>query len=446
MKPTRSSVSQVGHNASIASAAKSTLEALGLAIRKKVLLKRRHGLLKTERVRITRRKDRTLRYISDMMLGAIDPEHREVDWWPSEELMQFISDEVATLTEYRDAEASTGFTREGLQTFSGQIAHKAFHKSTAREIRKLVGLFLLDKSDQPRTHFKVYINGMHLKESPLLVTNHLTLRRPETEDLIEEVFSGADMMFSLPVADFLCIADFVSMHWGGVGQEEVLKTVDALSLFRVGAVVTPRYSSRSESFNPDNGIMSPPSIAPSRYSFSLDRSDIKALRRFLAICVPAMPSPFSQVEKNHKEIALARYRDALFSIRSIERTVASAVMSLEALFLDGKDELKHRLSQRVAVLLGTLSKQTDPLAVFSELGKAYNIRSSFAHGKVLKEADRQYANQLAPRLLNYARASVTVFLQITISKNDLLNLIDDAMLSPKKMLDLRRSLKAVICR
>src|SRR2546422_822861 len=86
-------------------------------------------------------------------------------------------------------------------------------------------------------------------------------------------------------------------------------------------------------------------------------------------------------------IAHTRYKEALFETPLFENRVATAMMGLEALFLDETQELSYRLSVRVSKTISFLKR--DPFEVRETIKDAYSIRSKFAHGNVLTHKDRR---------------------------------------------------------
>ena len=85
-------------------------------------------------------------------------------------------------------------------------------------------------------------------------------------------------------------------------------------------------------------------------------------------------------------IAFDRYNNALEGIKPEER-IMYATMALEALYLNEKQELKRRFSQRTASALGFMDH--DPLKVSKTTKKAYDLRSKFVHGVIIKQNDKE---------------------------------------------------------
>lgn len=69
---------------------------------------------------------------------------------------------------------------------------------------------------------------------------------------------------------------------------------------------------------------------------------------------------------------------------------------LESLFTTSRDELSHRISERIALLLETQS--ADRKALYQKVRDIYKSRSIIAHGAPMKEKDIQKLHALAPEL------------------------------------------------
>lgn len=159
----------------------------------------------------------------------------------------------------------------------------------------------------------------------------------------------------------------------------------------------------------------------SRFTYMLSKADAVAVGGFLRGIVPLVPDPF-QLDKatDVGSIAYARYKDALFQGGPSERPITAAITCLEALFLTGEQELKHRLAQRVAAFLRILGPRPDAQETYKNTSDCYNIRSKFIHGSSLNAQKQPHADQLARVLLEYARICTLAFLQISVPKNEIL--------------------------
>jgi hypothetical protein len=134
---------------------------------------------------------------------------------------------------------------------------------------------------------------------------------------------------------------------------------------------------------------------------------------------------------NPIHIAFQRYTDALFNAGIVEADITTTINCLEALYLTEEEnsELSHRLSQRVAAIMRCFN--INPKNVYNNVKDAYKIRSRYIHGQVIKDEKRQEIRdtQLAEHILNYARISILVFIQLdSWKKKELIKIIDNSLI------------------
>jgi hypothetical protein len=123
--------------------------------------------------------------------------------------------------------------------------------------------------------------------------------------------------------------------------------------------------------------------------------------------------------------------------------IAFKIVSLESMFLGDEEtaEISYKLRNRVAAALAILAG-IDGSQVVGDLKKAYDIRSGFFHGHV-ESKDRKAATlELANRLGDYCRATISVFLQSgSIDRKVFLRDLDAGMVDPKLRTVLQQKLQ-----
>jgi hypothetical protein len=337
-----------------------------------------------------------------------------------------------------------------LDRFVIEMATESFQGLSDAQLKDNVFALSHDLDEAPmRVEVTAYIDGISISESPIVISDQLTLRRPVAEDMAEYVTLDELGGFSFPKAQtwFDVIGVFVSEAMStGLVQQEFIRWLDALRLFRVGAVVSCRYVMKaSQTFRqPVGGMLSGPGKI-SRQSYVISVADAGSLKNFIRDIAPRLPGILDPNRSvTEKEIAFARYNDALFQSGPSEQVITSAVTALEALFPNKEDqELSHRLAQRVSVLLRFLGSHANAMETVRKMKKGYGIRSTFIHGGSLPAKDRPEADALAPVLLDYVRVCVLTFLQITISKETLIRQLDRVMIDPAGIPDVQDSLQSV---
>ncbi len=157
------------------------------------------------------------------------------------------------------------------------------------------------------------------------------------------------------------------------------------------------------------------------------------------------------------QIALARYEDATCISESLERRVASSIMSLEGVVSksDEKGEILHRVSIRCALLADLFNFNSKEIR--RTVARAYEIRSRFVHGgqissKELSKLERDYGapNAFERQILTINRLLLLVAVFSKLDKEELVGLVDEAMISPKsrgilsnRVQPVRRHLKSI---
>ena len=143
---------------------------------------------------------------------------------------------------------------------------------------------------------------------------------------------------------------------------------------------------------------------------------------------------------NELSIAYERYSDSL-EAGILEKRISSAVMGLEALYLgeDPKErgELRYKLGMRVGKLLSLVGYS--PSEAKQKTRAAYDIRSTYVHGGILKgenrrEYERKYGdlNEFSTTIMDYLRASIVALLLRKTSKTSLIERLEDSFLDSKK--------------
>lgn len=227
-------------------------------------------------------------------------------------------------------------------------------------------------------------------------------------------------------------------------QDRVSQAVAILRLFKVGSVEHISYRMHSESVIDVMASGTASSIIPPR---SLEKSlikeeDVQKLKSFWETMTRSMPSSFYDLREtkiDHIDIAYKRYCDALLQNGLMERRIANAVMGLESLFLKGGEtqELLYRLHIRIAKILSLMGHE--PYGVRELLKDAYKVRNLFVHGAHLEYREKRTLNSkygdvksLLQSLLDYLRICTIIMIFVSKGKEELLDLIDDALVDKVK--------------
>lgn len=110
--------------------------------------------------------------------------------------------------------------------------------------------------------------------------------------------------------------------------------------------------------------------------------------------------------------------------------------AFEALYLPGlSGELKWRLSNRVAILLGENGESAERTRMF--LGKAYILRSQIVHGEEIKSIIIDGQNIKLQKLVNeieeFLRQSLKLFISLSkrYDQKSIIKIIDESLVNVK---------------
>lgn len=427
------------------------LTELANSIRAEVLKRKASDQITKSRFVRVRRRDFSLSCgVSEV--ENFEPTRIEEETWDFSDERHFQDSFVKGLEQYKSLVSALEAGSNLIDRFAHAISFASFHGLDDNDLKDRVIALGHEIDGQPLpVKITAYISGLTIAESPIIISDGFVLRQPTSADMTEEVIMDEYGGFSFPQSHtfFNVVGDFIfDAISTGNAQREFLRTLDALRLFRVAGIVAGRYvmSSRHSFLQGAKGILGEPQRF-SRSVCTLSRSDAALIKDFLTDVVPLLPDPFHVDESiTEREIAYVRYRDALFQQRPSERAITLAITALEALLLEGKSELQHRLSQRVSLFLRILGTQLDSRVTYENVKSGYDIRSTFVHGYSVKPKYRPQVDSLMPTLLGYARECVLAFLQMKTSKGELLEQLDRAMIDPAGVRELESSFATVVHR
>jgi hypothetical protein len=366
--------------------------------------------------------------------------------WDLSDRLRFIEEVIKGLPEYSDCleritssfETPLEEAKSQLYRFAQALVTKSPENANAEFAARQVEIFMKDLERAP-IDWKavVFLRGIWPNEEECLLSDRILLRRPNAQDLeaeteIAHILTG----MSRPLEDIgSAVLDFsLTANTGRDVQVELELIISALRLFRLGsisairAVLTPR-----SVLQPEMNFRPAPYTGPYQYEFRSE--DSKVFAAFLDRMKPILASRAhpGSAEADVMDIALDRYREALLNVLSPEGRITSAITCMEALYLKAREraELSNRLAQRVSALLRFVGCR--PLKVYHTTLQAYEIRSTFIHGSQVEQKHRGYLAALCERVMEYARLSLLVFLQLgqTLDKETLISRLDRSLLDEK---------------
>lgn len=423
---------------------------LAAAVRREVTKYKAENCVPTQGYARIRRRDLTLKYRENFGFAYFTPERIEGEAWEPNDRQQFETSLIKRLEEYKSVVSILGPKAGLVEAFLSSLCIASFHGMSDEVMEERAAAFDREVQGLPLPAvITAFIDGLSIFESPLVISNNVILRHPTPEDVSEYKILDQEGEFSFPLGEtwFRVVGEFCfEAPNGGIAQEQFLRTIEALRLFRVAGVASSRYSIRlTNALLNQGGVISGGGLKISRFICKLSKADAVTLNKFLSDIMPQLPDPCHLHEAlSEREIAYTRYRDALFQDGPSERAITFAINALEALFLENEGELKRRLAQRVSVFLRILGHQVNADITHENITRGYRIRSTFVHGSSSKLEDREADDILAPVLLEYARVCTLAFFQIKIKKRALVTELDKTMIDPGNEAVVKDALAAVL--
>lgn len=294
----------------------------------------------------------------------------------------------------------------------------------------------------------VYIQGVVLESESFVVSKELSIRQPNKDDLEIEIKGLLSIHDTMP--NYSAILELEFIERGINIQRRYERIICSLRLFDVGSVTWIKNTNYTDSFIDHflMGTLSSGNIHGPFINMKITKEKEERFRLFFQTLESRIPTNFFHNLHDIKDslsISYDRYCDALLKLDIPEYRIANAIMGLEALFFksDGeKDELRYRLRIRIGKFLGALG--FNALEVQQLIKEAYDVRSLFLHGGILsvekgRKIDETHGNinSLIRKILDILRISIVVNLMIEKEKNELIALIDDALIDDEKNNDLK---------
>ena len=365
--------------------------------------------------------------------------------WHWKDEFDFIEKKIKQIDEYKESirfivetfGVSNGQSDMWLSRFTHKIANEAIRGIDNRRIIDLITLFISDLEDNPVLWKPiVWLDGIYMETDVIEVGDRCKIKRPEPLDLEYEISYDSFPLFNPMVTHHIPSAIMTIEH-RAKGQPEMLRKIEGmvavLRLFKVGSVSTVRTKWNPTSLLQFGGTNFKTSPLAATFKYGLNKDDEKNLQTFFEIIEPKIPLEVVQKgtgETNFITIAFDRYNDSLLKSDIPESRLASAIMCLEALYLKDEErgELAERLSQRTALAICFFGY--NPLEIFNILKKSYEIRSRFVHGSKIEKEEQKDLMKLVEKVINYARVSIIMFLQIQESheKDRFIGMLNNSLL------------------
>ena len=329
--------------------------------------------------------------------------------------------------------------------YSGKLNHK--------ELTYLINTFINEIEGNPIDwHIEVWLKGIFLEVPAIELEKGVVLRAPRKEDLEYDTSLKIPPPPTLTPTGMSFIPDAIieinkrmKMQLPIYPYKEKLITSLQLyklcSVYEVGTIWVPEgiLSFASTTYKPEMWFRT-------TYKCVLEDCDVKRLPSFIKDMNARIPLDEKSgriLIDNYIGVALSRYQDVLLKPEPLPNKIAYATFGLEALYLKGgeRSELAQRLALRVAKVLSKLNIDHSK-DILNNVKRAYKIRSAFVHGEPLKSGKYQ-SRDLLDNIAKYLRLSLLLFMQASIRKDKLIDLIDYALVDKDSDEKLEQIIKAV---
>ena len=345
------------------------------------------------------------------------------------------------VTELSRAGARDSATLQGeLDIFLRVIAESAEEHESAEDVEQVVDRFLHEvKGGAVCWQGRIWLDGVRVESDSVQLGDGLVLRSPISADFDQE--RPANLGFGLempPMPRSVIECERLSRD-----KPDVRREVNALSLFRLGAVEIVRERWACDSFFPGKGGVEFPYrfLMKSPYEYVVTPREQEKLQGFIAAVAHQLPTKPRGQHKEPRWTPLKYYFKILQATTEPLERLTEAVCCLEAsLVKKDEGEISYRLSLRTASLLEFAG--FDSLSVFKDMRSAYSLRSDYVHGNTSKPGKIAGVEQLCFSVANYARLAVLKLLQFNVEeRSGILNDLEESLLSR----DLRRQLESKLC-
>jgi hypothetical protein len=257
-------------------------------------------------------------YEEDYSFAYFTPERAEYDDWEAQDQGRFHVTVVQSLAEYRQLISAFPDRVALVDSFAQHVSYESFRGLNDGDLAERGRCFARELMGQPLpVTVKGFISGLSIADPTVVVSDRLVLRRPTPEDVAEYKYVDEYGGFTFPALQtwFSVVGEFVFDALStGAAQLEFLKIIEALCLYRVGGVAANRYEMRSKISGMPGGTSGGGGYH-SRFKYALSGLDAAGLNAFLGAMTAILPHPFElDGGTTEKEIALARYMDALLEL------------------------------------------------------------------------------------------------------------------------------------
>lgn len=310
---------------------------------------------------------------------------------------------------------------------------------------QLLGFFVSAfESEATRAFCDIDVYGVKVQGTRQLMfkwgTSRFILRQPRIEDFEEEQSEiGPTPRLHLVAPDAMLRIETDTRSFGDL-QIAAKRAEVLLRLYKVCSAEFPRMTIGA--INPFvthiEGSEFNREMYPANHTAELIARSVPHLAKFWRVFEPRIPEQFyvrGAQQATPLSIAYERYRDSLLGRGPEEKSIAFAIMGLEAIYLKEHEvqELMYRLELRVCKVFKSLGDELEQLR--PRLKEGYKIRNLYVHGGHLGDKEKAKLERqglslahLVRCLLDCLRISILHLLLSGQTKTTFLDMIESSLL------------------
>ncbi len=321
------------------------------------------------------------------------------------------------------------------------------------DVEDVINRFIDECEDKPiQISIKIKVNGLYLMGVDQLYADiedlKISIRKPNEEDF--DFFQGvlsflqqipsAIINLDLKIKPTELENDFKTGY--GLIFAIAERIIFSIRMFKLGSI---NIIEKSASCNSVRNLLSIMNYAGfpnrsvdifSKYKCGLDKYGFEQLLKIISFMYSHLKLSKDANGRNNLITPLSYnfYCDALSETIPSSKRIAYIIIGLESIYstIDDRDELSYKLRIRCAKIMSLIGYDSKNVANIIKI--AYSIRSSFAHGKNIKNIDKKLTkyniksvDEFETLLINYLR--ISIILEISLeNKDSFLTDLDNALI------------------
>lgn len=337
-----------------------------------------------------------------------------------------------------------GFVRGILGTFSYKILHfKTNKKFTTKIINKCIEILKSELELKPSFYRNItQLAGLFTDLDEIKINEEVMIRKVKKEDFETEVYYDAPVRDTTPFNNLLSILTFEKAFKDDLQKSVYLGCIlNVMRLFKIGSIYAIKSITDKETMLALWGSSHSSTIKSytSHWKYAITEENMKNFSKFVDDFSSIIFNQYNESSFRYLRLALERYEWALIEMQDIDRRLLHAVMGFEALFSKEKESsvTKHRYGLRIAKMLSFLDKHK-PNRIKDDFINAYGLRNDVVHGNLCDTKWLEEANEIFPRILDYLRLSIIIFLlNLNKTGNEIIDLIEGSFLNNDLNMELK---------